>query len=42
LTCCGGGCVNLNTDVNNCGACSVHCFIPMIGDPTCEGGRCNP
>jgi hypothetical protein len=42
LTCCNGGCVDLNTDVNNCGLCSAHCFIPMIGDPTCEGGVCNP
>jgi hypothetical protein len=42
LTCCNGGCVNLNTDPNNCGWCSAHCFIPMIGDPTCEGGVCNP
>jgi hypothetical protein len=42
LTCCNGGCVNLSNDVNNCGACGAHCFIPIIGDPTCEGGVCNP
>jgi hypothetical protein len=42
LTCCNGACVNLNNDPNNCGACAAHCFIPMIGDPTCEGGICNP
>lgn len=42
LTCCNGGCVDLNTDVNNCGNCGGHCFFPIIGDPTCEGGVCNP
>ena len=42
LTCCNGGCVDLNNDVNNCGTCGGHCFIPIIGDPTCEGGVCNP
>jgi hypothetical protein len=42
LTCCRGACADLNTDVTNCGACNAYCFIPIIGDPTCEGGLCNP
>ena len=34
---CGGGCVDLSTDPNNCGACGTVC-----PDGVCEGGTCAP
>jgi hypothetical protein len=36
-TCCGGGCVNLNNDPMNCGACGTHC---AGANNLCSGGTC--
>lgn len=36
LTCCGAGCVNLQTNAQNCGACDEDC----PGDQSCQGGVC--
>lgn len=38
--CCGGTCVDLKTDLKNCGACGKSCAV----DQTCESGscRCDP
>jgi sugar lactone lactonase YvrE len=33
---CGGGCVDTNTDLLNCGACAYTCFDPAV----CSGGEC--
>jgi hypothetical protein len=35
-TCCGGRCVDTDTDPQNCGWCGNKC----IGQPTCVGGTC--
>ena len=34
--CCGGTCVDSQTDPSNCGSCGAHCS----GAETCAGGRC--
>jgi hypothetical protein len=36
-TCCGGGCVNLNNDPMNCGACGTRC---QGATNLCSGGTC--
>ena len=35
-SCCGIGCVDINTDPSNCGGCGQHC----ASGQTCNGGRC--
>jgi hypothetical protein len=37
---CGGNCVNLATDVNNCGTCGHACLIGA--NPSCVSGVCSP
>src|SRR4051812_32635489 len=39
-TCCGGGCVNLASDVSNCGACGTVCGAVSNGSPGCVEGHC--
>jgi len=43
---CGSGlaqaCVNLQTDVHNCGACGSACTVPAGGSATCTNGQCVP
>src|SRR5690606_17731014 len=38
LDVCGTGCVDVNTDPNNCGACFVECGEGNF----CTGGQCEP
>lgn len=40
LTVCGVSCVDLNTDVANCGACGTRCVEPTGGAAACRAGRC--
>jgi hypothetical protein len=37
---CSGNCVNLRTDVNNCGFCGLICTSPANGTPFCQEGTC--
>ena len=40
-TCCTSGCVDITTDVNNCGECDRACEDELWGDPPeCYGGGC--
>lgn len=38
--CCGGSCLNTQTDLNNCGACGNVCTAPPNGSATCSNGVC--
>src|SRR5579884_3138994 len=40
LTRCGGACVALGSDVNNCGGCGVVCAAPANAAATCTNGTC--
>jgi hypothetical protein len=37
---CSGNCVNLQTDVTNCGSCGQICTSPANGTPFCQEGTC--
>jgi hypothetical protein len=39
LTLCGSSCVDLDTDINNCGACGVQVSGPYQYGVTCVGGK---
>ena len=40
-TTCSDGCVDLNTDIDNCGACGIACAPPpAFGVATCDAGIC--
>src|SRR5688572_19235218 len=39
-TVCGGECVVLDDDVENCGRCGATCTAPPLADPFCASGRC--
>ncbi len=36
----GQGCIDLNSSIENCGACGHTCTAPPNGTPTCTGGTC--
>jgi hypothetical protein len=38
LTSCGASCVDINTDVNNCGGCGQTCG-PIVSE--CSAGQCH-
>jgi hypothetical protein len=38
--CCGNGCVNVESDVDNCGGCSMACSRNHVS-PSCTGGHCH-
>jgi alpha-tubulin suppressor-like RCC1 family protein len=38
-TCCTGGCINTQTNVENCGACGTTCSVPNA-TPACRAGAC--
>ncbi|HEY4122756.1 MAG TPA: hypothetical protein VGM56_33060, partial [Byssovorax sp.] len=39
-TVCGSGCVDLTTDLDNCGACDTPCAAAAPSTATCAAGRC--
>lgn len=41
FTLCEGACVNLTTDLNNCGACGNLCQNTGVGTSVCVAGACN-
>jgi hypothetical protein len=40
LTSCGGGCVDVTSDINNCGNCAIACPVPANASALCETSNC--
>lgn len=40
LACCDGRCVDVRSDIDDCGACGAPCPIPENGRASCEDGVC--